>query len=465
MDETAIIFQGFNCKIAEDSMSVAIVIEPPTDNRLYMVEEVVEYLRKSGVTSGFLYSEIENMVRNEVYGQSIVVARGIEPVDGKDGYYEYYFDTEKLKHPAIRPDGSVDYQSMNVVKSVQNGDVLAVYHGAVAGRHGIDVRGRELRCKPAKELQPIKGAGFEVDEDGITYRATQDGRVDYNNFKLYIRDIYEVRGDFDLLTGKLDFRGDIIIHGSVRAGTFIRASKSITVEGNVESAVIIAEGDIVLKKGMQGGSKARLVSGGSIYAYFLEYTDVSAKGDIEANIILNCKVSAGGNITVKGKKGLIVGGKYTAVSTIASTNIGNPAQVRTVCTTGLTSEIAQRNHVLMTKKESLGKSINALKRELIECTDSRISTEPKEVRQAKADRIKKKIRCNERAIEHLDKDIEEMRLMMDAARNARVIVNGTVYEGVVIRIDDREKQVETKDAQIMFVRPTNRDDIETRSLV
>ena len=39
----------------------------------------------------------------------------------------------------IREDGSVDYQSMNMVNSVQEGDVLAKYHPAVDGVPGMDV--------------------------------------------------------------------------------------------------------------------------------------------------------------------------------------------------------------------------------------------------------------------------------------------------------------------------------------
>jgi Predicted polymerase, most proteins contain PALM domain, HD hydrolase domain and Zn-ribbon domain len=77
---------------------------------------------------------------------------------------------------------------MSVIQSVSPGDILAIYHPAVPGSSGLDVRNRELRCKPAKELPPIKGSGFEVSFDGNTYKATMEGRVEYDNFKMHIRE-------------------------------------------------------------------------------------------------------------------------------------------------------------------------------------------------------------------------------------------------------------------------------------
>lgn len=455
---------GLKCSIAADNMSAILNMSQPQDGVNYAAEDIVAFLRTNGVVEGFLYPEIEKILNEGIYNKDVVVARGTTPIDGVNGYYDFYFDMGQSKKPLIRSDGSVDYQSMNIIHCVEVGDVLCVYHSAVPGRHGVDVKGRELRCKPGKELAPIKGDGFSVDEDGITYRAAVEGRVEYDNLKLYIRDIYEIRGDLDLLTGKVDFRGDVVIHGSVRAGTYIRASKSITVEGNVEAAVLIAEGDIVLKKGMQGGSKAKIISGGNIYAYFLEYTDVSAKGSIEANIILNCKISAGKSINVKGKKGLLVGGTYYAVNMLGATNIGNPAQVRTTCAVGLADDITARNHLLMTKLENSKNGIMDAKKNIIKLSDVRIATEPEEVRKAKINQLERRIKRDERMIEHLEKEIEEIRQTMEYSRGAVVNAEGTIYGGVVVRIDDRETVLEKSYNHVQFKRPSNREDIEMMNL-
>jgi len=455
---------GIKFEVEKDNSKVTLQLEPPSQGNPYNVDDIIAVLRNAGIVSGINYTEIENMVRMGVYYRDVVVAKSKAPIDGKDAYYDFYFDMGKIKHPTIRSDGSVDYQSMNIIHSVNKGDVLAVYHSAVPGQHGYDVKGREMRCRPGKELPALKGVGFTVDEDGITYRADTEGRVEYDNYKLFIRDVYEIRGDLDLLTGRVDFRGDVIVHGSVRAGTFIRASKSITVEGNVEAAVLIAEGDIVLKKGMQGGSKAKLVSGGDIYAYFLEFTEITAKGNVEANIILNCKVTAGKAINVKGKKGLVVGGSYQAVNSVNSTNIGNPANVRTICNTGLTEDISIRNHLLMTKLEAAKKGIKDSRKAIAEASDIRISKDPKEVREAKINQLKRRIKRDERLMEHLEKEIEEIRITMEYSNDATVTAQGNVFPGVVVRIDNRELVVDKKYSAVSFSKSKHYDGIEVNQL-
>lgn len=441
---------SWKCSISSDNKTASINITPPTEGISYAVSDVVAFLKKNGIVGPVMISEIEDLLSLSKYDQDVVVARGREPIDGISGYYEFFFESGKLKHPAIRPDGSVDYQSMNVVQSVKQGDILAIYHPAIQGSHGVDVKGREIRCKVGKELPELKGNGFELDADNVTYRASMEGRVEYDNFKLYVRELYEVKGDLDLLTGRVDFRGDVIVHGSVRAGTVIRASKSITIEGNVEAAILIAEGDIVLKKGMQGGKKAKIIAGGDIYAYFLEYTEVSARGNIEANIILNCKVSAGKSINVKGKKGCIVGGSYHAVSHIGSTNIGNPAEINTTVSVGLASDLTMRNHLLMTKLEAAKKSVANTKKTIDMYSDARLVDEPKDVRMAKVKQLKRRLSRDERVIEHLEAEIEKIRDTMNLSRDASICVEGSVYPGTIIRIDDKEISITKEVSHMKF---------------
>ena len=45
----------------------------------------------------------------------------------------------------------------------------------------------------------------------------------------------------------------------------IKAGKSLTVEGVVESATIIAGGDVCLKRGMQGAGKGSITAGGGCF--------------------------------------------------------------------------------------------------------------------------------------------------------------------------------------------------------
>ena len=454
----------WRCNIADDSMSATVFVTQPKEGETVTTEDVAVYLRANGVLAGIIYSEIEKLVNEKTYYKDVVVAKGRNVVETKNGYYEFLFSTGEIKHPTIRSDGSVDYQSMSVIQSVSPGDVLAVYHPAVPGSSGLDVKNREIRCKPAKELPAIKGSGFDVSFDGNTYTANMEGRVEYDNYKLHVRDMYELRKDLDLVIGRIDFRGDVIVHGNVRSGTFIRATKTVTVEGSVEAATIIAEGDIVLKKGMQGGKKAKLISGGNIYANFIEFTEVKAKGNVEANIILNSVISAGKSVVVKGRRGAIIGGINYSVGQMNAAQAGNKAEVKTVLASGISEDYNKRHHLLSSKAESARESIRKTENEIEQIRDVRITNDPRDVKEAKISQLKRRLKRDERLLEHVMKELKEIENTISVGDEASVSIEDTVNPGVTVRIDDKEMKVNSTLQHVKFYRPTGSSDIEVKTL-
>ena len=460
----AVVTEGWRCIISDDSMSAKIFVTAPKEGESITVEDITHFLRTNGVMYGLIYSEIEKIINEKIYLKDVEVATGRRMIESRTGYYEFLFSTGEIKHPLIRSDGSVDYQSMSVIQSVSPGDVLAVYHPAVPGSSGMDVRNRELRCKPAKDLPPIKGSGFEVSFDGNTYKATMEGRVEYDNFKMHIRDLYELRKDLDLVTGRIDFRGDVVVHGNVRTGTFIRATKSVTVDGAVEGATIIAEGDIVLKKGMQGGGKAKLVSGANIYANFIEFTEVKAKGNVEANIILNSVISAGKSVVVKGKRGSIIGGVNYCVGAMSAAYVGNKAELKTVVASGISEEYDKRRHLLNQKAESAKDSIAKTKHEIEQIRDVRLTSDPKDVKDAKISQLTRRMKRDERLLEHVEKELAEIEETMNVGTEAEVSAEDTVCPGVTVRIDDKEMKVSNYMQHVKFYRPAGSSEIEVKTL-
>lgn len=94
--------------------------------------------------------------------------------------------------------------------------------------------------------------------------ATIDGKIEKNKNRILINPVLEINGDVDVGTGNIDFIGDVIVHGSVRAGARIMSSQSITVDGICEGCVLEAGKDIILRSGMIGRNKARLIVKGNL---------------------------------------------------------------------------------------------------------------------------------------------------------------------------------------------------------
>ena len=230
----------------------------------YTIEYLHEVLRVNQITYGIDEAQLQKILDEEIYEQDVLVARGIPAVEGQDGFYEYKVNMNLEKKPKILPDGSVDYWSMYSVQSVQKDQVIAIYHPAVKGTDGIGVSGKPIAARVAREQGTLRGTGFGRSEDYLTYFSLMDGKIDIENDKIRIQPIYEVSGDANLTTGSIDFTGDIVIHGSVESGVTIKATGSITIDGNVEACNLEAGKDIVSYTPVANGYELSLSDGSKL---------------------------------------------------------------------------------------------------------------------------------------------------------------------------------------------------------
>ncbi len=457
---------GCYVRIADDKMSAELFLASPSSDEEYSADQVLDFIRNQGVIYGIDASAVKEMVDNRIYNRNFPIALGRAVVHGVSGSYEFFFEQDReSKRPQIRSDGSVDYQSMSLIHNVRVGDILAVYHPAVQGTPGMDVTGRETRANIGKELPKLSGSGFDLSPDGNTYTAAMEGKIEYDNYKLFVRDVYEFRGDLDLIVGKIDFRGDVIVHGNVCAGTVIRASRSIAVEGNAEAATLIADGDIILNQGMQGARKARILSGGSVYANFLEFTTVEAKENVEANIIMNCRVSAGKDIVVSGKRGAIVGGEVYCVSAIRSNLLGNPAGMKTVAAVGMSREMEQRNHLLQMKAEATKRDLGKTLIEIEQMKASGMQADASETKEARWKQLERRKIRDERLLAHVTKELSKLDEILRISSASVVQAGQTAYRGSVIRIGDQEKTLLEDMNHVEFFRDNLMEGIQTRAVV
>lgn len=436
---------GSYVRIEPDNMIAWLYLLPPEEEEEdFSKEDIMEFIQKNGVKRGFHMSNIAAMAKKKIYNREIRVALGREAVEGIDGYYEYKFAPTVNKAPAVRADGSVDYTSMSTLQNVHKGDVVAIYHHAVQGEVGYDVRGAETRTKPAKELPPLRGKGISHEPDSDIYIAVQEGKIEIKDNKIDIKSIHEVHDDVDLITGKIEFFGDIEISGNVGAGVMIRAGRNIVIKGTVESANLFAGGDIVLERGIQGGKKAKVSARGSVFADFIEHAEVTARGDICANIILNSKLSAEGTVKATGKKGVIIGGYVHGLMGIEAGVLGNDAEIRTSVHAGYEAEVYEKYVGIAAREEAaqadLKKTVDTMS-ELLRKKRLRAAsmTEGEEKRLAELN--KKKDECFA-VLDDIYQEKEILSGQIEKGKDAKVITEGNVHRGVIIGIADSKYVVE-----------------------
>ena len=132
-----------------------------------------------------------------------------------------------------------------------------------------------------------------------------------------------VNGDVDNVTGDIMFPGAVYVKGNIRDGHTVNAGAGIFVGGVVDAANLQTNGDIVLECGVRGANKAVIDAGGNIRANFLENCTVNAGHNVTANSILHSRVMCGGELTLRGRHGALIGGKAVVKQAITAISIGS----------------------------------------------------------------------------------------------------------------------------------------------
>ena len=431
-------------RITDDKSRAFLYLAPKEDGEKYSVDELLRLLVENGVVFGVNRSSVIAMCKKEVYDREIQVAQMLEPIEGKDGYYEYTFNENAgAKKPVIREDGSVDYQSMRAVNSVEEGSLLAIYHHAVPGRDGKNVCGQDLTVPAVREQLSIVGKGvYQAADDPDRIYAEKGGKIEISSGKLNIVNILEISDDVDQLTGTVEFYGDIHIMGNVEAGTVIRAGKSLTIDGTVEAADLYAGGDIILKRGIQGNQKAHIQSRGNLFADFIEHSFVKVEGAIEANYILSSYISAEGNIKLSGKKASLIGGNVYAKMGISCNSLGNAKGIKTRACAGISQEMFDDAEKFQKELKNIRSEIQKI-RTAVSSLGNRITPELQEsykfqLQQQMAD---------QKAVLDRQKALSDS---MEAAKTAKIQVYEGIFVGAEICIDNNVLIIEKNNRSMEY---------------
>lgn len=432
--------KGTYLRVDEDDMAAWLYLAPPDDGQIYTKNELITYLERNGVVRGYHNSNLSAMVKKKVYDREILVAKGAKCIEGKDGYFEYLFSPEEYGVPKIREDGTVDYTNVSALQNVHKGDKVAIYHYAVQGTDGYTVRGVEMKVKPSRDLPPMRGKGI-LRENNVYY-AQSDGKIEAKDGKVDIQNVHEIMGGVDMIIGKVEFFGDVIINGNVESGVVIRAGRNIEIHGTTGAASLFAGGDVVLSRGIQGGGK--ISARGSVFADFIENTTVDAGGTVHSNTILNSQIYAKDKVITTGKKGIIIGGYTHGLKGIEVMAAGNDVEVKTILHCGYEAEAFERLVDVRRREREIKEKISelvetmtdALREKRMRGASTSATTEAK---------LSQWNRLKDQYFEELDKigrERETLEEIIEQSRGAAIKIDGTLYRNVIISINAEQKVID-----------------------
>lgn len=449
--------------ISPDNMIAYIRFYPPsTGGKVMGKKEILAELERKNITYGISDKVIEVFMMARQYCLNIPIAKGKKPVMAKDTHIEYFFNARPLAKPKMLEDGSVDFHELNLFESVHKGDVLAKLTPHSFGEQGCNIFGETVPQNKPKIKSLKFGRNITPNEDRTVITSAVDGNVTLTDDTVFVSDTYSVAADVDASTGDINYEGSVMIPGTVRTGFTVRAKGDIQVNGVVEGATLIAGGNIVIKRGVQGMGKGSLQAGGDICAQFFESANIDAKGDVIAGSILHSNVSCGNKVVVSGRKGFIVGGEIICDSYVEVNSIGNRMETQTTIKVGVKPELYDEMKALVPEANELNEAIEETTSYLnVYRTKAKNGAKltPENIKQIKD--LNTKLDGLNKEYELKNSRLQEIKSELEIGKKGSVKVLGNTYRGVTIFIASSIYIVKDKDVHSLYkivdgdVKPTS----------
>jgi len=451
--ETFVVFQGKKAfKIAErnqklendaaisvslskDHMEASVNITPPFFAKPWPTpEQIKDALARKNVVYGIDDKIISDIINNRICNESVVVAKGLKPIAGKDGRIDILIDMS-CKTNKSHVEEKVDHRERGLIINVSKGDELAKYIPPTEGTDGVNVTNTAIKAKPGKDAIFPSGGGTVVSEDGSLLLAEIDGCFKKTDGKLTVSPEYNVSGDVDYNIGNISFVGAVRVKGAVRDGFQVVAGGDIEIFETVEGAYVESKGDILIKGGVRGMNKAKINAEGKIEIGFVDQAIISAGTDVlVSKAVLHSDISAGGSVIVAGGgKSQIAGGKIQATIEVSCSTLGSEMGTKTEVIVGLSPVYSLRkkelSELLITTKDNMEKidaNLSFLKK--LESTQS--LDETKRSLLVSTTKTKFQLQASHQSIV---KEIEEIDKIIETTKSQAIVrVKSICYPGVSI---------------------------------
>lgn len=431
----------------EENGNKAYAYIPWAPGNVVTKEDIYHDLERREIVFGIKKEAIDDLIDQRRLNQRILIAEGIPAKRGKDGWFEWFVRLDLPRIPAPLEDGGVDYVNIEAFEMVDEGEKIAVYHKAEPGRKGKNIYGETIHGEHGLEKPPLRGVGFRIAPDGVTYISKINGKFEYTAGRIMITNMLIVHEDVTAVTGKLEVDGSVYVIGSIYSGGYIKASGDIIIEQNVETCRLIAGGNIMIKQGSCSKNDCYIDAQGEVSGSFFEAANIKARGNVKANYIMNSNIDTMGKVIVSGSKGVLLGGRIRAVRGVDAYNLGNRLHLKTVLDIG-------RNELYDNEIEEYQKQRKKLLTDLQELEKVwskivQLEEAGKEVEEEIRRKIYAGIEVQGRKLAELD--AEESKLVnFTEQMKEPVFVRGTAYESSIIVLNGIKFLLTSKVRRVQF---------------
>ncbi|MDR2364275.1 MAG: FapA family protein [Zoogloeaceae bacterium] len=432
----------FKLRMSGDAMEVALDITPAQGGAALTRHQVLQALAEKGVKKGLLPESLHEALEwaetttEKTVAQSFVIARGQPPEAGKDSVFERLIPEIRDRRPKISARGLVDYREMGEIPAVRPGDALVLRHPPTAGVPGYTVTGVEVAARPGQEIafaDKLSGVERHVDNPdllvaGITGQPVMVERGAQVEPLITLPAV-------NMASGNVEFEGSVFIKGDVAAGMTVKAGGDIEIGGMAENATLEAGGSILVKGGIlgaadqEGGSPRVTRAAQNVQAAYAQKARIEAGENILiADMAMQCELLAGQHIKLgHGKKGHLIGGRAQAMLSVSARVLGSPNRIRTLCQIGVDPTLAKQAKELAAERSGHEDQLLEYSKLL-----SFAAKNPGRLRPEQVEKVRALIANLSVEITRLREEESELAARIALAREARVIAEEGLYEGVEV---------------------------------
>ena len=245
--------QKINISLSPDEMEAYLQIDKKNvPGRI----NIIIALTDKGIKNGIDFEMVDAVSKGEIDQTSVIIAKGTPCIDGKDGWYEFYFQTKSDNYEELLEQDKIKFSQIEWFETVNKDQQLAYYHKSIPGKDGTTVTGKKVYAKRCKELPLLSGTGIKKQKDNVTYIANQNGVIMLDGYTLKVTPLLKLKEV--AASTEINFTGNIIIEGNVKSGAKIHATEDVLIKGTVESAQINTEGNLILQKEFIGYKDATI---------------------------------------------------------------------------------------------------------------------------------------------------------------------------------------------------------------
>ncbi len=442
-------------------------LDPATALGLVRQSILVKFPHRANLA--FLGEDLPALIAGRQRFHGRVVARGSPPQDGEDGRPEFL-----VRRPSreflIKPDGSIDFKTRDLFRSVGAGETILIVHPPTPGTPGENVFGESIPARPGRPTQLALGRNVEAETDpeGRTVvRASGAGQVQFEvrplSVRVKITPVLTIPGNVDFQTGNINFKGSAVVRGSILTGFSVTVTGNLTVYGGIEpGARVTAGGDLVVSKGIlghpgQGEENPEVKAFGNIRALFAENARVTAEGDLFLRAAMNASLSANGSIRIDKA---LVGGQTIALQAVQAGEIGNIAGTRTEVSCGVSHSVRTRLNLVIKILDDLKGQLAETEKNLAYVRDrgERLAADQRESLAASLGAKAESLRDQILRLELKKADLAISLL----EENQATITAGRFFPGTVVMIRSSLYRVETETVAATFYQKMPEEVIEFR---